>query len=302
MARVLNTLKQGDATRNPRKESAVAPPEECVVDWTLAENEVPYIEVGGPGKQVELSPSLVPHPPQPKVQPPHVVVKPAAVDLSEARPMLVAYEPWPAGAGGSVAPEVITYHQPEHPVSQEYAVLCGRMLSSLASQVVLLSGIQPRVGTTTVLLNLAVTAVRTDARQVVLVDASWSSPALAARLGLPVLGGAQDVLAGTLALEQAIVATPLSGLSLLPPGKSGGPLSGEALSWLLAWLRERFDVVLIDGPPLTESAALAILAPACDALYAVLPQGDAPGNRAIAQAVPRLGGRLRGLIHTRFEA
>src|SRR5271166_320325 len=119
MGRTLDTLRHGETQRAARPAPPVppgdsSPPEECVVDWTLQE-EVPYIEVGGPSRQVEVSPLLVKHPPQPKVQPPHpllgkglAVPKSApVVNLTEARPMAVAFEAWPGPAAlASVAPEV----------------------------------------------------------------------------------------------------------------------------------------------------------------------------------------------------
>jgi Mrp family chromosome partitioning ATPase len=301
MARVLESLKQSEGARSNganRISPAPGPAQECVLEWTLGEDEVPFIEVGGPNKKIELSPSLVvKHPPQPKVQPPHV----AGAQLTETQPMAVAFAPWPSTpAPRAIAPDAIAYHQPEHPVSKEYAALCELIVPKGApagARVLLLSGARPRVGTTTVLLNLAVTAARGGARRVALFEADSAHPALAARLGQQATAGVHDVLAGNLALEQAILATPLTSLSLLPAGKPSGPLTGEALAWLIGWMRSRFDLILIDGPPLAETAALAPLAALCDGIYLVLPQGEVPE----VLSIPRLGGRLRGLIHTRFE-
>jgi Mrp family chromosome partitioning ATPase len=313
MGRVLDTLRQGEGVRAAAGRTAPAggPSEACVVEWTLDEGEVPFVEVGGPGKKVELSPSLVHHhPPQAKVQPPHTAVEKAAVtvSLSEPRPMAVSYEPWPLTADTfSITPELIAYHQPEHAISQEYAALCAKMLASLpggACQVLLLVGVRPGVGTTTVLLNLAVTAARSAERRVALLDAHWSRPALAARLGYAAAGGMHEVLGGSLALDQAVLQTPLPSLRVCPAGaiKPGAALAPESATWLLAWMRARYDVVLIDGPSLEETAAVAARAPACDGMYLVLAQSATPTDRSLLQSVPRLGGRLRGLIHTRFQA
>ncbi len=65
MGRMLETLKLGENRRVPAELSnpEAAPVLDCVTDWEIAE-EVPYIEVGGPNKKVELSPGLVKHPPQ----------------------------------------------------------------------------------------------------------------------------------------------------------------------------------------------------------------------------------------------
>jgi Mrp family chromosome partitioning ATPase len=316
MGRTLETLRQAEPPRTARVDGPAAPPssapEECVVDWTLQE-EVPFIEVGATGKDVELSPLLVKHPPQGKVQPPHPALGKslagakggAAVNLTDARPMAVVFEPWPGpAAAGAVSPEIVAHHQPEHPVSREYATLFTKMREGLQGAgplALLLSGVKPRVGTSTVLLNLAAVAARSGQR-VVALDANLARPALAPRLGYRPAAGLQDVVAGSVALEQAVLSTPVSGLHLLPAGgKKTGPLTTEAITWLVAWLRERFEMVLIDGPCVEDAADLVLFAPHADGLYLVLPQGETgPAGKGAAQSLTRMGGHLRGLIHTHF--
>lgn len=315
MGRTLDTLRHGDMQRSHRTPASHRPhgdaaPEECVVDWTLQE-EVPFVEVGGPGKVMECSPLLVKHPPQAKVQPPHPSLgkglagaKPApVVNLTDAEPMLVALESWPRLAvPAGIAPEIIAHHQPDHAVSKQYAALFDRMMQGYtgsAPRVLLLCGLRPHVGTSTVLLNLAVTAAR-QRRRVAVVDMNVARPALAARLGHEAPDGLQEVIAGSAAIGQALLATLVPELHLLPSGK-GGPLSGEAVAWMMAWLRERFDVMFVDGPCAEPTGALADLAAHVDDVYVVLPQDESPGaTRGIAQSISRMGGRLRGLIHTGF--
>ena len=71
---------------------------------------------------------------------------------------------------------------------------------------------------------------------------------------------------------------------------------------MLRWLGERFDLVLIDGPAMEEAAEITAIAPVCDGIYLVVPQGDiTPPHRAMAQNIGRHGGRLMGLIHTHWE-
>jgi Mrp family chromosome partitioning ATPase len=320
MGRTLDTLKHGNAHRaapapkSPPAADATAP-EDCVVDWTLQE-EVPYVEVGSPDKTIEMSPNLVKHPPQPKTQPPHpqrgktlAGPKGAPVaDLTDARPMTVAFEAWPRPAGVCrVAPEIIAYHAPAHRVSLEYAALFDKMVPSLtpaAPQVFMLCGLHPRVGTSTVLLNLAVVAAQRS-RRVAVLDLNLARPGLGARLGQAGLLGLPDVLAGSLAVGQAMVTTSVANLSLLPAGtasEASGLLTAEASGWFMAWIRERYDVIAIDGPCVDDAAGLAVLAPHADGTYLVLPENETGGApRGIAQAIARTGGRLRGLIHTHFE-
>jgi len=309
MGRMLETLKKGS------KQNV----DHCVVDWTMPEpEEVPYIEVGG-GKKLEGSSQVmaVKHPPQPAVQPPHPPTEKnlastmKTVHLTEAKPMGVAFEAWPAMQVPSrgIAPEIVTFHEPNHPVSRQYGALFGKILEGQngpGTKAILFSGSKSTVGTTTALLNIAVVAALQDKRRLVLVDAHLLRPSLAQRLGLPVLTGLQEVLAGNAALEPAVLKTPVAGMYLVAAraedNTSIGHLNPEAMAWVVSWLKERFDLVLIDGPDMEEAAEVIKLAPLCDGMYLVVPQAEiAPSHRAMALSLGRQGGRLKGLIHTHCE-
>jgi Mrp family chromosome partitioning ATPase len=307
MGRMLETLKQG-ARPNA---------DQCVVDWTLREpDDVPYIEVGA-GKKVDGSSQVlaVKHPAQAAVQPPHpptektLTSAQATLTITDAQPMSVLFEPWPALLVPStgIAAEVIAFHQPKHAVSMQYAGLLGKILEGQngpGTKIILLSGAKAGVGTTTALLNLAVVAAMQDKRRLVLVDAHLSRPTLAERLGLAVSAGLHEVLAGNVALEAAVLKTPVAGLFLMPAqgdeNTAAGQVGAEALAFVFTWLKERFDLVLVDGPGIEEHSAFVPLAPLCDGTYLVVPQGEATPHRAMAQSIGRLGGRLKGLIHTQI--
>src|SRR5262249_19642561 len=176
--------------------------------------------------------------------------------------------------GRAVAAEIVTYHQPEHPISRQYALLLEQMTQTLRDGhgVVLLAGIRGLVGTTTVLLNLAVAGARQRQQRVVVWEANPGKTGMCHRLGIEAEVGVVEVLGGGAGLERAIQEAPAPGLFLLPAQgdeQRGGTslCSPEAARWLVSWLRERFDLVLIDGPNLDNSLALGVLAPLADELY-----------------------------------
>ncbi len=318
MGRMLETLKLGGGK---------GPAQECVVDWSMRDaEEIPYIEVGA-GKKVEGSAQVmavaVKHPAQSSVQPPHPPTEktlaaapaPQVVYLTEAKPMTVAYEPWPGAPtpfaqlpARGMAPEIIAFHQPDHAISKQYAALFDKIAqgqTGAGTKALLFCGARAQVGTTTVLLNLGVVAAQ-GKRRLALIDAHLARPSLAQRLGLTVGAGLQEILAGTCALEQALLQTGVAGLHLVAARADDkaavGHLGVEATVWLLAWLKERFDIVLVDGPGVDEAADCATLAPLADGIYIVLPQSDtSQPPKALAQAVSHHGGRLKGIIHTHFE-
>lgn len=319
MGRMLDMLKKSDGGRPAPSPSAggkgpVA--DDCVPEWAVSETQAPFIEVGGPGKAVEGSADVmaVTHPAQAK-QPPHPPLGKALAQstilaqLTQAKPLVVAFEPWTGPAAGStgLAPEIIAYHQPGHQISKQYTELWSTMMAGLpgpGSQVLLLTGLRPQVGTTTVLVNLAVTGALQAKRRTAIIDAQTRQPSLAGRLGIKPEVGLLDVIAGQAALEQTIVKTLVPSLHALPMAqpRNDVSLTPEAAVWLLGRLRERFEVILIDGPSVVDAAALAALAPCCDAMFLVAPQGETKSlPREALLTIARLGGKLRGLLHTHFE-
>jgi Mrp family chromosome partitioning ATPase len=306
---MLEALKLGEGRRAPlglSKPTDATPVQDCVVDWEIGE-EVPFVEVGDPKKKLEVSPALLKHPPQPAPQPPHVIVETAAkaltAQLTAAKPMTASLAPWtaPTPTAIQVHAEVIAFHQPDHPASKQFAELLNALhgtLTAQAAKVLLFCGLRPNVGAANVLLNLAVTAALKLQVRVLILDTRGG---LVERLGLPRAAGLGEVLSGTLALEQALVKTGIGSLFLLPAGKPCA-LTREAMAWLVAWLRERFDLVMIHGPTMNNVALSGAQATCADGVYLVMPQGE-PGDavQEIGRAIGGMGGRLSGLIHTHFE-
>lgn len=318
MGRMLESFKRSDAPRPAASPQAGAKPhaDDCVMEWALNDAEVPFVEVGGPNKLVEGSAEVMAaaHPPQAK-QPPHPPTEKAfvkstlLVQLTEAKPLTVAFEPWTglAMSSSGIAPEIVAFHQPGHAISKQYTELWNTMMASLpvtSSHVVLLAGLRPQIGATTVLLNLAAAGALQAKRRVAVVDAQMRRPSVAARLGFTPDVGLLDVVAGQAALEHTIVKTTIPGLHALPmpSSHSDATPTREAAAWLMGQLRERFEVILIDGPTVQDPAALAVFAQVADALFLVAPQGESTSlPRDVLQTIARLGGKLRGMLHTQFE-
>jgi Mrp family chromosome partitioning ATPase len=310
MGRMLETMKLGQGRHMPlaiSKPADEAPVQDCVTDWEIAE-EVPYVEVGGPNKKVESSPGLMKHAAQSAPQPPHLSVeKPKAVNLSAVQPTSVAFEPWhDAPPTTAISSEIIAYHHPENPTSKEYESLLEALrgvMKTKAAQVLLFVGLKPNVGASTVLLNLATVAAKKHALRVAVIETDARHAGLAKRVSHAGDTGLYEVMAGTLALEHAVVKTAIPSVHLLPAGKPTKKLASGAMTWLIAWLRERFDLILIEGPTVEDAPDAAVQMAHADAVYLVLPHGEpvSTGQR-VAQSISGMGGRLAGLIHTHFAS
>jgi Mrp family chromosome partitioning ATPase len=287
MGRMLETLRSNGAPQPP-------PDSLLTADSPEPDPEMPFVEVGGPR-------------PAPVPQAPH---------LESAAPSIATLQPWPPRSvvlqpapalrprAAQVAADLIAFHQPDHAVSAQYAAMLAQMTNESntdAPPVLLLTGLAPRAGTTTVVLNLAVSGCRQHQQHLVVVDANRIRPAVAQRLGLGDALGLAEVLEGKVALEKAVQATLQPGLSVLPAGAATQDTlwSPEAMRWMLAWLRQRFDVVLVDAPS-ADGKELCSLIPAVDAVYLVVDSGEAeqPQVRALTRAIAQMGSRFGGTIVT----
>jgi Mrp family chromosome partitioning ATPase len=315
MGRTLEALKR-DAkphTDEDAPESVPSPTAEAEADpdeENAAPAEVPYIEVGGRGKLMDASPSVL------VSSPPPVAAKSKSLRLvvPSPRPAVLAegqrgFEFQPVlrtglERSGRVAAEIVAFHDPAHPVSEQYRQLFAKIQEGMRvpePYVLLFTAASRGVGTTTAVLNLAVTGCAAGRRRVAVVDANMSRPAAASRLGVTPAAGLAEVLRGTAALEQALAVTPVPALHLLAaagPNDGAGLLVEDNLRWLAARLRERFDLVFVDGPAWEGDRADLVLAALAEAVYLVVDSGETenPAVRQATRALAQRGSRLGGLI------
>jgi Mrp family chromosome partitioning ATPase len=309
MARIIEALRQADSQRTPLA-TAIPCAEPQAQSEADAAEAMPYIEVGGKGKGMIASPEVLACPvPRRSPVAPHLLAVPEA---PAPIPLSVAFQPWPGPRAASrrLAPELLAFHEPEHPVSKQYRALLDGLLADEAAgacQVLLFTAASPGAGATTVLLNLAISACAGDRRRCAAIDLNLHRPALAARLALPATPGLHEVLAGTVALEHALHPTAVSGLQALtaaPGAWPSSPRTAEALRWLVGWLRDRFDVIFLDGPPWADGPELTALVAVADAIYPVVSESEtnSPAVQQLLHAITRRGGRLRGLLHAQRAA
>ena len=126
--------------------------------------------------------------------------------------------------------------------------------------------------------------------------------AVAQRLGLTDATGLRQVLAGSVVLDDALQKTEQESLFALTAGVEnlGGNLRfvAETVRSVVRQLRQRFDLVFVDGPTWDGKTEAVQAATACDAAYLVLPEQEADSPRVdeLFQAIPDKGVRLAGCI------
>jgi receptor protein-tyrosine kinase len=170
--------------------------------------------------------------------------------------------------------------RPADPLSETYsaaaAVLRG-YLKERDFRVVAVTSAGAGEGKSTTAANLAVALAR-KGLNVAIVDGDLRRPRLHEVFGVENAQGLSTVLlGGEVDPELAAGATELAGLRLLPSGPTadlpGELLESGRMGELLRALRERYDVVLVDAPPLGRSGDAATLSRLADTVVWVIRSG-----------------------------
>lgn len=158
-------------------------------------------------------------------------------------------------------------------------------------------------GKTSTLCNLAITLSRAG-RRVAVVETDLRRPRVADYLGLEGGVGVTSVLADRVRLADAIQPWGASSFDVLtsgpiPPNPSELLASRQMVS-LLAKLRDTYDIVLLDAPPVLPVTDAAVLGAACDGALVVVRYGRTTTHQvtAAASALRAASVRLLGTVLT----
>jgi Mrp family chromosome partitioning ATPase len=308
MARILDALhrseNRGSREINEPKPIRNETPINPDVD---EESDIPFIEVGGPSPKMQLKtgrgnpapiPTIIPLP-RPAVEEPR--------SEKESLPLFhISFQPLPfprrheRSSERRFSPELVSYHQPAHAVSEQYRHLLSRIESQFdadARKALLFTSAMAGAGTTSVLLNLAVTTARREGARVVVVDANLARPAIAARVDAAAAPGLGEILARTVPLAWGIQETALSNLHVVTAGQAPGEPVMDLWPLVLDQLQNRFDWVLIDAAEWARPELSALSATA-SATYLVIRQSDleAPELNDLLVKIPHAGAHLRGYV------
>jgi Mrp family chromosome partitioning ATPase len=149
-------------------------------------------------------------------------------------------------------------------------------------------------GKTTIAANLAWALSRTSRKRILLMDANLAQPAVAERLGIEASRSLWDLLEEGGFPTDAVVSISPSNLAVMPVRGSEsrqepGFLGGQKAKTLLGEARDRFDLVVIDAPPLLESADARWLVSVTEATAIVARAGRTEAGSLVSarKLVPR---------------
>jgi capsular exopolysaccharide synthesis family protein len=148
-------------------------------------------------------------------------------------------------------------------------------------------------GKSSLATSLALSLAEATKRPTLLIDADLRSPDIANFLNVPSRPGICEVIEGKAELEKAIHRVGKSSAYVLPAGRlKGSPhhvFEGFKIEKLLAALRDSFDTILIDTPPVLAASDALVYAKAAD-LVLFCSLADTSRANQVRVAVDRLRG------------
>jgi capsular exopolysaccharide synthesis family protein len=205
--------------------------------------------------------------------------------------------------------EVIYFTRPESPAAEGFRNLRTNLqFLNLdgSSRLLMATSSSPEEGKTSVAVNLGA-ALSEMGRRVLVVEADLRRPVIGKFMVEKSERGLTDVIMGTAALHEVVVHTGSENLSVLMSGvKPPNPaelVSSQAMHDLLLRLREEYDYVIVDAPPVLAVSDAIAMAPMMDGVLVVASHNIAT-REAARHTVEMLGKvetRILGVVINNVE-
>ena len=175
---------------------------------------------------------------------------------------------------------LVTFAEPKHVVSEQFRTVRTNIEFAGAAldkcQVIMFTSSAMSEGKSTVSANVAVTWAQAG-KKVLLVDADLRRPTVHATFRKLNLDGVTTVLTGKTKPDEVVEDTFVDNLSVItsgpiPPNPSE-LLNSKRMGQLLDWTREKFDIIVLDAPPVLAVSDVQVLVPRSDGVVVVANMG-----------------------------
>lgn len=199
---------------------------------------------------------------------------------------------------------LITKVKPKSPVSEQYRTIRTNILFSAVDddlKTLMFTSTAPGEGKTTTAANIAVVFAQ-QGKKVLLVDADLRKPTIHYTFNLMNIHGLTSVLTKRCTLEEAIEDGGVENLYVLTSGpippNPAEMLSSKAFEKFFETVKEQFDLVIFDTPPILAVTDGQIIANKCDGTILVVSAGKTEklAAKKAKELLLNAKGRLLGAI------
>lgn len=180
---------------------------------------------------------------------------------------------------------IITINKPKSPISEAYRTLRTNIqFSSIDSKpkTLLITSSSPQEGKTTTAVNLAV-SIAQEGKKTVLLDCDLRKPKIHTIFKISnEAEGLSSILIDEIKTEQGIKETEVPNLYVLSSGKTpSNPselLSSQRMQQFMEYLKQSFDYIVIDSPPIIAVTDAQIISKYTDACILIVAAGESDRN------------------------
>jgi capsular exopolysaccharide synthesis family protein len=182
---------------------------------------------------------------------------------------------------------LIAHSHPKLPISEQYrSIRTNIQFSSVDKKIksIIVTSPEPSDGKSTTAANLAIVLAQ-QGKHVLLVDTDLRKPSVHYTFNVSNMEGLTSVLTKRITLYEGITKTKIPHLDILtsgpiPPNPSE-LLDSKAMETMIEELKNRFDYIVFDTPPVLAVTDPQIMASKCDGIVMVVASGKTKKDRAL---------------------
>lgn len=178
---------------------------------------------------------------------------------------------------------ILRHYDPEMPSAIEFRRLYSRLRYKLEGRPLsplMITSSKHEEGKTTTAAFLSLTIARQEGGRVLLVDMDLHRPQIHTIFALPLEGGVSEIFRGEAAMESVVRETGMPGLHVLTSGAMvrhpSALFEADRIRALLRDAASRFDMVVLDAPPLLPVTDTMVLSMEVAAVLFVIMAGKTP--------------------------
>jgi capsular exopolysaccharide synthesis family protein len=190
---------------------------------------------------------------------------------------------------------LITLQEPNSLITEQYRILYTKISQLTKGNPHTIFAISSSIkgeGKTITSLNLALVMARDFGKKILLIEGDLKNPAIARYLQLKLQTGMIDSLLKKADFQSNILTFAVENLSVLPVVKSvqnsSSILSSQEMNMLISTLKEKYDFILIDCPPILSLPDMNIIEKLVDGILLVIRAERTPRD-AVKTALNSLG-------------